>query len=298
MLVSVIIPTYGEPKYLKSCINSVLQQTLQDFELIIVDDNNPNTNSRIKTKQLIEPLLEKDCRIKYIKHLQNKNGSAARNTGISVASGKYISFLDSDDEYLPNRLEKCYNLMEETSNIIGGVFTGCEFRRDGQKYYTEKNVKQGNYLVETLACSFMFCTGSNLFVRKKVIEELDGFDETFYRHQDYEFLVRFFETYSLESIKEVLVIKNNENINLPSVENMINIKKQFLDKYKYLIDYLPQKDQHYIYHTQHLSIAEAALRSKKRDIAKEHYCKSNKYGHLTNRELFRKIIFTLLNYIR
>jgi glycosyltransferase involved in cell wall biosynthesis len=298
MLVSVIIPTYGDPKFLKASVNSVLNQTLRDFELIIVDDNNPNTESRIKTEQLIAPYLEKDKRIKYIQHEHNKNGAVARNTGISVANGKYISFLDSDDEYKFDRLEKCYKLMELVSEKIGGVYTGCEFRRNGKTYYVEKNVKPGNYLVETIAGSFMFCTGSNIFIRKSILNELNGFDESFLRHQDYEFLVRFFEKYSLEAIKEVLVIKNNENINVPNVRKMIEIKKQYLDKYKYLIENLSQMDQNYIFHTQYVSIAELAMKTKNKDVAKEYYRQSKQYGNLTNLERFRRIAFFMHNLIR
>jgi len=63
----------------------------------------------------------------------------------------------------------------------------------------------------------MFGTGSNIFIRKSVVDELKGFDEAFLRHQDYEFLVRVFEKYTLEAIPEILVIKNNENLNLPDV---------------------------------------------------------------------------------
>ena len=297
MLVSVIIPTFGYPKFLESSINSVLKQTLQDFELIIVDDNNPDTEARERTEQLVVPLLEKENRLKYIKHEYNKNGSAARNTGISVATGKYISLLDSDDEYVLDRLEKCFNLMENSSCNVGGVYTGCEFKRNGKTYHIERNVKSGNYLVESLACSFMFCTGSNIFVRKSVIDELKGFDETFIRHQDYEFLVRFFEKYSIAAIKEILVIKNNENLNVPKIQKIIEIKKQFLRKYDYLIDKLSRKDQDYIYHTHYASIAENALRTREKNISREYYVKSKHYGRLTNRERFRKTVFSMLNII-
>ena len=99
--VSVIIPTYGVPKYLDESIKSVLQQTLQDIELIVVDDNNPDTEARQKTEALMLKFLQSDSRVQYIKHEHNKNGAVARNTGLSVIQGEYVSFLDSDDIYIP-----------------------------------------------------------------------------------------------------------------------------------------------------------------------------------------------------
>lgn len=212
--VSVIIPTYGFPVFLEKSILSVLNQTLKNLELIIVDNNNPNTEERKATEKIVCKLQQNKARIKYIKHSSNKNGAVARNTGFAVAQGKYISLLDSDDEYMPNRLQKCYDVMEQMPSSVGGVYTGCEFRRSGKTYLKYTEVKDGNFLVDTLACKFMFCTGSNIFVRKSVVDELNGFDGEFLRHQDYEFLVRVFEKYSLKAIPEILVIKNNENFNL------------------------------------------------------------------------------------
>ena len=185
--ISVIIPTFGKPVFLEQSIKSVINQTFKDIELIIVDDNNPDTFARKETEELVNGFVNIDNRIKYIKHEHNKNGAVARNTGFAVAKGKYISLLDSDDEYMPDRLQKCFDIMENAADSIAGVYTGCEFRRGGKVYHVENNVKPGNFLVDTLACKFMFCTGSNIFVRKSVVDELNGFDGAFLRHQEYEF---------------------------------------------------------------------------------------------------------------
>lgn len=291
--VSVIIPTYGKPIFLENAICSVQKQTLSDWELIVVDDNNPDTDARIQTEQLLTK-FETDNRIKYIQHPCNKNGAAARNTGIAEARGEYISFLDSDDEYFPTRLEQCCEKLDNCESNIAGVYTGCEFRRDGKVFHTETNVKSGNFLLETLACTFMFCTGSNLFIRKEAVDAVNGFDESFLRHQDYEFLVRIFERYSLVALPEVLVIKNNENVNVPNVEKMKSIKEQYLEKYQEIIDALPEMQKQYVYHSQYIQIAEAALRTKKNNLAKEYYDKAVRSGKLTLKEKARRIAFTLL----
>lgn len=290
--VSVIIPTYGDPTFLEKSISSVINQSLKNIELIVVDDNNPNSQNRIKTERLVGKYLKK-WEFKYLKHDVNKNGAAARNTGFVNSRGKYIAFLDSDDEFLPNRIEKCYNEMEKASENYAGVYSGCELKRNGKTYMVHKKNLSGEFLLETLACTFMFLTGSNLFVRRTVYLELGGFDESFLRHQDYEFLVRLFQKYKLIAIPEVLVIKNNENINRPSVYRMIEIKKQYLKKFKNIIDQFGDLEKKYIFYHNYIEIAEHALSSNKLNLADEFYCKAKALKPITLRHLIRKIMLKL-----
>ena len=110
-LVSVIIPTYNRSDLIKETINSVLNQTHKNFELIMVDDG-----STVNTKTVIESF--KDNRIKYI--LQKHHGlpAVARNNGLKVAIGEYIAFLDSDDIWLPNKLEKQIESLKKNPEIL------------------------------------------------------------------------------------------------------------------------------------------------------------------------------------
>ena len=250
------------------------------------------------TDQLVEKYAKIDSRIKYIRHEKNKNGAVARNTGFAVAQGKYISLLDSDDEYMTARLQKCYDVMESAPASVAGVYTGCEFRRAGKTYATYLDVRDGNFLIDTLACKFMFCTGSNIFVRKSVVDELNGFDEAFRRHQDYEFLVRIFEKYSLMAIPEILVIKNNENYNLPSLDKLIAIKTQYLEKFRYIIDTLPEKDVNYILHGNYINVAVNAMDQNNYKVANEYYRKASKYGGLTKKEWIRRILAPIYNIVK
>jgi len=294
-MISVIIPTYGGPVFLEKAINSVLNQTFNDWELIIVDDNNPDTEARKQTEDIVTDVITKDNRINYIKHPHNRNGAAARNTGIAIAKGEYISFLDSDDEYLPDRLEKCVSAISSVGKNYAGVFTGCEFRKKGKTYRKYCGVRTGCHLIETLAGNFMFCTGSNLFVRRSIVEQLNGFDENFQRHQDYEFLVRLFDDYSLVALPEILVIKNNENVNVPPVERMIAIKCQYLGKYQGLISALSDEDRNYIYHTNAVAIGEAAISEHKFGLSKEYYKKATDYKPLTAKERLRRFAIYILS---
>lgn len=293
MMVSIIIPAYGTPSFLDRAISSVFDQTFKDWELIIVDDNDPGTDARFCTESIVNRFLMKYNRVKYIRHDHNMNGAVARNTGFAIAEGKYISLLDSDDEYKPTRIEKCVRVMENSSEKIAGVYTGCEFRRKGKTFNRFSNVKAGNYLIETLACSFMLGTGSNIFVRKSVVDEMHGFDPMFLRQQDYEFMVRVFEKYSLEAIPEMLVIKNNENTNLPDIKKQIAIKMQYLDKFNYIIQNLTEAEVNYIYHKNWINIAVNAMLQNQREIAELYYDKAIKYGRLSFMEYLKKMLLTM-----
>lgn len=296
--VSVIITTYGKPVFLKNAILSVFAQSFKDIELIIVDDNNPQTDARFATESLIANFNKLGHNIVYLKHDSNKNGAVARNTALKVSKGKYISFLDNDDEYYSDRIARCFIVMEKCEDNIAGVYTGCEFRVGGSTYHIHENVQPGNFLKDTLACDFMFGSGSNIFVRKSVIDELNGFDESFLRHQDYEFLARVFKKYSLAAIPEVLLIKNNENTNLPNVEAIIDIKAKYLAKFNPIIESLNHDEKRYIYFKNYLSIAEQALKSRKFRLSKEYYERAKYYGDFSINELFRRVVLTFFYLVK
>ena len=95
-MISIIIPTYNQRGFLIDTINSALSQSYQDIEVIVVDDNNPDTDARAKTEQLMAVYAD-NPKVRYLKHEHNKNGSAARNTGLAHAEGKFIVFVDGDD---------------------------------------------------------------------------------------------------------------------------------------------------------------------------------------------------------
>jgi glycosyltransferase involved in cell wall biosynthesis len=291
--VSIIVTTFGNPLYLGKAIKSVLTQSFKDIELIVVDDNNPDTDARILTENVLSNFIDVDHRIIYLKHDCHMNGAVARNSGLAIANGKYIAFLDNDDEYYPERIAKCFIQMEQSEADIAGVFTGCEFRVKGKTYHIHKNVQPGNFLVDALACNFMFGSGSNIFVHKCVIDELDGFDESFLRHQDYEFLVRVFEHYSLAAIPEVLLIKNNENINLPNVEAIIEIKSQYLKKFNSIIESLKEEEKRYIYFKNYLSIGEHSLKSRKIRLSNKFYKRAKEYGSLSFNDILRRLLLML-----
>ncbi len=115
---SVVIPTYNRAKLLPHSIESVLSQTFQDFELIIVDDGSID-----KTEKVVKKFQKKDKRIFYY-FQENKGPATTRNVGIKKAKGEYIAFLDSDDMWLSKKLEKQIRIFENSNNNeLGCVFS-------------------------------------------------------------------------------------------------------------------------------------------------------------------------------
>ena len=107
-LVSVITPLYNGEKFIKATIESVISQSYENWEMIIVDDCSKDTGPRI-----VERYIEKDNRIKLVKLSENSGGAVSRNKAIEEAKGKYIAFLDSDDLWQPEKLKKQVRFMEE-----------------------------------------------------------------------------------------------------------------------------------------------------------------------------------------
>ncbi len=112
-LVSIITPSYNSSKFISQTIQSVLNQSLSDWEMIIVDDCSSDNSIEV-----VNSFVMQDSRIKLIKLFKNSGPAAARNKAIDVAFGRYIAFLDSDDLWLPNSLERRLSFMQETGAVF------------------------------------------------------------------------------------------------------------------------------------------------------------------------------------
>jgi len=107
-LVSIITPTYNCDRFIAETIRSVQAQTYTEWEMIIVDDCSTDN-----TQQVLKPFLETDCRIHYLRNEENSGAAISRNRALSKAKGKWIAFVDSDDLWLPDKLERQVAFMEE-----------------------------------------------------------------------------------------------------------------------------------------------------------------------------------------
>lgn len=223
-MVSVIIPTYKSNTTLKNAIDSVLSQTYENIEVIVVDDNNPDTEHRRTTEKIMKEYLE-NRKVVYIKHEKNKNGAAARNIAFKHSNGDYICFLDDDDIFLETKIQKQVEYLK-TNNQYQAVY--CWRYQNGDII---QNEKVGDLSAELLSLTFTPYT-SSIMLRRTCYEELIGFDENYKRHQDYEFLLRFFERFKIGVLKEPLIeIKGNEVDNMLRGSELEQLKSQFLTQF-------------------------------------------------------------------
>ncbi len=239
--------TYKRSDVLSRAIDSVLNQTYKDIEVIIVDDNDPQTKYR-KDTEITMRKYEHDKRVKYIQHECNKNGSAARNTGIKNAGGKFIAFLDDDDEYLPRKIELSLKKMKKLDKTWGGCYTAYKKLLKNNRFQYSSQPKEGSLLVDTLARNSFLGGGSNLFIRRSAIHDIGGFDESFSRNQDIEFLVRFFKKYKIAYVDECSLIIHYEVRDVTrTYEESVEIEEKFVETFSSYIRELSGREKKYIY---------------------------------------------------
>ncbi len=223
--VSVVIPTYNREQLIARSVKSVLSQTYQNFEIIIVDDASTDN-----TKKVVNSL--NDGRIKYVRHDKNKGEAAARNTGIKLARGEYIASHDSDDEWLPEKLEKQIKAFEDCSPEVGVVYTGFWKEENGKKTYIPfswVNQKNGDIHEELLKGNFI---GSPVAVIKKECFTGTGlFDERLRNLVDWEMWIRISKRYHFICIDEPLVVAHYDSGNVSDNPNsLINALELILEK--------------------------------------------------------------------
>lgn len=236
-MVSIIIPTYKRSQYLCRSIESILSQTYKNIEIIVVDDNGIGTEFQKNTYEQLQRYIEAE-QITYIVHQVNKNGSAARNTGFRASKGEFVSFLDDDDYYKHDFVNESLNKLLESDEIWGGIFSPVTYvSRCGNgivKKYITTYAKDCLTVEPFLTAKAHFNTSGILF-RRSAIEHLKGFDESFRRHQDFEFMIRFFESYKLKvtSGKSLYYMDcTSEGNHGKDIPNRYEFEKDFLSRFK------------------------------------------------------------------
>ena len=199
-IVSVIIPTYNRAHLISGAIQSVLDQTYQDFELIVVDDG-----SKDNTEEVVKDFP--DPRIRYIRLEENRGAAAARNIGIKAAKGEYIAFQDSDDEWLPEKLEKQIEVFKIVSKEVGVVYADAWRISSGRRTYLKLlKVRPENGFWFNKAFNNPLHIGlQSTLIRKECFQKAGLLDERFPRLIDYEFLVRVSKYFLFYHIDEPLV---------------------------------------------------------------------------------------------
>jgi glycosyltransferase involved in cell wall biosynthesis len=236
ILVSTIIPTYKRADLLPRAIDSVLDQTYKNIEIIVIDDNDPDTKFRSDTELLMNKYKD-DRRIIYLKHDINRNGAAARNTGIKNARGEVICFLDDDDWFAPAKIEKQLTCLL-ANPYYQGVYCG---RFQNGKII---NSKLSGDLSKAVLLTEFIPGPPTLMIYKQCLEEIGGFNEHYLRHQDSELLLRYFKKFRLYPLEEALVY-----IGVNLAENEIhglaleNLKNTLLNEFKEIISEIDSRSR-------------------------------------------------------
>ena len=206
--ISVIIPTFNREKQIRNSIKSVLNQTYNNLEIIIVDDGSTDN-----TKEEVKKITDK--RVKYIKLKQNKGAAFARNIGIKKSKGNFISFQDSDDYFYPNKLElQLKNLINQNSISLDfckiRIFFNSTYNYFIPNLETEKKIKTGNYLNE-LITKGNFISTQAILVKKEILDNF-LFDPNFPRLQDFDLILRMIQKIKFSYTQQALVnlyLQNN-----------------------------------------------------------------------------------------
>lgn len=202
-LVSVIIPAYNRANLIGRSIDSVLNQAFKDFEVIVVDDGSIDN-----TKSVVESF--NDSRIKYIKNKRNIGAAVTRNIGIKNAKGKYIAFQDSDDEWLPEKLEKQIKDFENSPVSVGVSYTGyLLINNNKKKYIPLKKYKKRNGNIHKELLRGNFVGTPTMLVKKGCFEKVGMFDENLDALEDWELAIRLSKYYDFKFIDKPLLLANH-----------------------------------------------------------------------------------------
>ena len=234
-MISVIIPTYNSDKYICEALDSVLLQTYSDYEIIVIDDGSTDT-----TREVIENRFRT---VRYY-YVENNGVSAARNLGISMAQGELIAFLDADDKWLPEKLEKQAALFDK-NDTLGMAFTeNCFFDEQGilsKKAYKRERLMRGDIVKNIFMNSYVVT--STVMVRKRVFDTVGLFEEDMVVAEDDNMWMRIGMKFGVELLDEPMLMyritegslsRKKHNIFIGVKTHIENLKKKYPDLYNRL----------------------------------------------------------------
>lgn len=226
-MISIVIPTHRRVNLLKKTINSALDQTYKNTEIIVVSDGyDKETDLYMKTIE--------NNQIKYYVYETNRGANYARNYGVKHSEGEYIAFLDDDDQWAKDKLERQYTELSK-DNDYGLVYTGNkQFYIDSNDSFTYIPTKSGDLSREIFSKNYIGST-SSVLIKKEIFDEVHGFDEKLGALQDYDLWIRICQVTKIGVISEPLLIYNN-NRNREQISNQIDkyedAAKKIKEKYK------------------------------------------------------------------
>jgi len=207
--VSVIIPAYNCARYIAEAIDSVLAQTYQDFEIIVVDDESTDGTGEVVRRY--------GDRVRYIRQ-KNRGPSGAKNTGIQAARGEYVSTLDGDDLWMPERLEKLVPLLDQQPEL-GFVYGDC-YRIDETPdriqprtaFQIHGGARRGWVLERLVMVNFV--PSQSVLIRRRALDTVGLFDESYRIGEDWDLWLRLAARYPVDFIPDVVAMRRQHAQNI------------------------------------------------------------------------------------
>jgi glycosyltransferase involved in cell wall biosynthesis len=226
--VNIVLPVYNGEKYLKQSIDSCLNQTYKNIELIIVNDG-----SKDRTEKIIKSYRDK--RIKYIQHNENKGLPFALNSGFKISTGEYLSWTSYDNFYAPNAIEIMVNFLEKNHDV-DFVYSNYYLVDETGKILKKKRTSHPKLL------DLYNCIGPCFLYRRKIYETIGEYNSCYTLVEDYEYWLRIRERYKMKKINDFLYYYRIHYKTLTKNYSNLFIEKQAEEASK---KYIPQKAFYY-----------------------------------------------------
>lgn len=244
--ITIVIPTYHRFTTVKRAVDSALHQK-GDVEVIVVDDNGKGSEDQKHTQTVLQDYIDHN-QILYLINPVNRGGAYSRNQGLSKASGEFVTFLDDDDEIDSEKCIRQAQLLESKGHEYSCCY--CAYRKvmsDGTTYISDEHV-EGDCFRYALSKSIYVGSGSNILVRTSIAKAVGGYDVSFKRNQDLEFLAKILDGYRLAYLDQPLFTVHYEIRETKySYDQIKAINDHFVDVFKPRIDALSASYSKHIY---------------------------------------------------
>jgi glycosyltransferase involved in cell wall biosynthesis len=268
-LVTAVIPTYGRGEYLADAVRSVVAQTYEPLELIVVDDCSP----RPVRGRIDDVDLDRLERVIYCRHEENRGANAARNTGIRKADGDFVAFLDDDDRWRPEKIARQVATFREAQSGTGVVYTGLEIvDESGTTTGTSIRSLRGD-ITRELLCGASIGSFTRLMVRSELLDAVGLLDESLPAWQDRDLNIHLSRRCRFEPVLESLAVHrrgNHDQIG-DGYEGKRDIAyPRLIEKHRSLAAEFGSRVERRFLATQTFALAVSAFRQGRTDAARRH----------------------------
>ena len=239
--VSVVLPTYRRPEMLERALRAVFEQTLQDWELIVVDDNGAGSEAQVRTADVIQAHAG-ERRLAYVVHEENRGGGAARNTGIARARGAYVAFLDDDDAWDPDKLAMQAACLDEADERVALVYCRSRVVDESTGAVTPWRTDGASHTLRDLLRKNTIGSTSLVMGRRDALLDVGAFDERLPAKQDVDLYVRIAQRYEIAFVDRTLhtVYRHDGSSIGKDLGGKIRAHELFFEKYRAQIESLPE----------------------------------------------------------